>query len=108
MGRVHTEALRRVGGVEISAIGGRNESAVQKLAATFGIARTETDIHRLIDDSGIDAVHICTPNSLHFKIARAALEAGKHVLCEKPLATSSKDAAGLVALARSKKLRNCT
>src|SRR5262249_44271284 len=56
----------------------------------------------------ITAVHICTPNSAHFGLAEAALAAGKHVLCEKPLATSAADGQALVELASAKKLRNCT
>jgi predicted dehydrogenase len=50
----------------------------------------------------VDVVHLCTPNYLHFPMAKAALEAGKHVLCEKPLATSAAEAAGLAKLARQK------
>jgi predicted dehydrogenase len=72
------------------------------------VERAESDYRRICEDPTIDAIHICTPNALHVPIARAALEAGKHVLSEKPLATSSQDAEGLVALAAAKKLRNCT
>jgi predicted dehydrogenase len=92
MGRVHAEALRRLGNVEVVAVGGRDEPGLR-------IALADPSIH---------AVHICTPNSVHFEMAKAALEAGKHVLCEKPLAVSSEEGAALVELARDKKLRNCT
>ena len=92
MGRVHTEAVRRLGSVEPIAIGGRDEAAFRAALA----------------NPGIKAVHICTPNVAHFATAKAALEAGKHVLCEKPLATSAADAQTLVALATEKGLRNCT
>jgi predicted dehydrogenase len=92
MGRVHTEALRRLGNVEVVAVGGRD-------AAGLRIALGDPSIH---------AVHICTPNAVHFEMAKAALEAGKHVLCEKPLAVSSEEGAALVELAAQKKLRNCT
>jgi predicted dehydrogenase len=57
---------------------------------------------------GIDAVHVCTPNASHFEISEAALLAGKHVICEKPLATSVEQAEKLVALAEKKGLRNAT
>jgi predicted dehydrogenase len=92
MGRVHTEALRRLGTVEVVNVGGRDEAAYGKILA----------------DASVKAVHICTPNAAHFAMAKAALEAGKHVLCEKPLAVSSAEAAALAALARAKSLRNCT
>jgi predicted dehydrogenase len=92
MGRVHTEAVRRLGWVEPIPVGGRDEAALRKTLV----------------DSAVRAVHICTPNAAHFATAKAALEAGKHVLCEKPLATSPADAAALTGLAREKGLRNCT
>ena len=56
----------------------------------------------------MDAVHVCTPNALHFPIVKDALEAGKHVICEKPLSTSVENAKKLVALAAQTKRRNCT
>ncbi len=62
----------------------------------------------LLANPAIRAAHICTPNAAHFPVAKAALEAGKHVLCEKPLATSPADAAALAALAKATGLRNCT
>jgi predicted dehydrogenase len=108
MGRVHLEALRRVGSVDVVAIAGRRQEAVTSLAQSFRIARAETDYRRLLEDRSIDAIHICTPNAYHAPIAMDALSAGKHVLCEKPLATSSEEGNRLVAMAAEKKLRNCT
>ena len=92
MGRVHAEAVRRLGTVEPISVGGRDEAAFRAALA----------------NPGIKAIHICTPNAAHFAMAKAALEAGKHVLCEKPLTMSSADARTLVDLARAKSLRNCT
>ncbi|MBZ5634551.1 MAG: Gfo/Idh/MocA family oxidoreductase [Acidobacteriia bacterium] len=92
MGRVHAEAVRRLGSVEPVPVGGRDEAAFRAALA----------------NPGIKAVHICTPNAAHFPMAKAALEAGKHVLCEKPLATSPRDAKMLVELAKARKCRNCT
>lgn len=92
MGRVHTEALRRLGNVEVVSVSGHDSVALRVA----------------LGDPSIGAVHICTPNAAHFPAAKAALEAGKHVLCEKPLAVSTEEAAELVELARHKKLRNCT
>ncbi|MGB9360454.1 MAG: Gfo/Idh/MocA family oxidoreductase, partial [Candidatus Sulfotelmatobacter sp.] len=63
--------------------------------------------HEILRDPAIDAVHICTPNAEHFSMAKEALEAGKHVICEKPLATSVKEGEELVSLAKLQGLRNC-
>ena len=108
VGRVHLETMARLGYIDVRALGTADTDQAQRLAAEFGVGRVESDYRRILDDREIDAVHICTPNSLHAVIARDALEAGKHVLCEKPLATSAEDARQLVALASQKKLRNCT
>jgi predicted dehydrogenase len=107
MGRVHLEATRRVESVEATAIAGRNADAARRLAAGFNIPTITTDYREVLRDPSIDAVHICTPNAQHFSMAKEALQANKHVLCEKPLATTVEEAEELVALAASQKLRNC-
>jgi predicted dehydrogenase len=94
MGRVHLEAVRRVESVEASAIVGRNADAARRLGAGFSIPTIATDYREILRDPSIDAVHICTPNAQHFPMAKDALLAGKHVLCEKPLATTVEDASG--------------
>jgi predicted dehydrogenase len=108
VGRVHVENIRRLGSVELYALGIGPEDDAERLAAELHVERISADHRSLLADPLVDAVHICTPNSLHLPITKAALEAGKHVLCEKPLATSTADAGELVALARKTKLRNCT
>jgi predicted dehydrogenase len=108
MGRVHLEAVRRLGFVEVAAIAGRRIEAARSMADAFHIERVESHYDRILADPEIQAIHICTPNSLHAPIAKAALAAGKHVLCEKPLAMSTKEAQEIETLARSKNLRNCT
>jgi predicted dehydrogenase len=80
----------------------------ERLAAAMGVPRTSAHYRAALEDPAIDAVHVCTPNFLHFPIAKAALEAGKHVVCEKPLATSSAEGQLLVDLAAKHGLRNCT
>lgn len=107
MGRVHLEALRRTEFVEPVAIVGRNEDAALRLGARYGISKVATDYHDVLHDPAIDAVHICTPNAQHFFMAKDALLAAKHVLCEKPLAVNVGEGEDLVSLARQKKLRNC-
>ncbi len=106
MGRVHLEAVRRVEFVEAAAIAGRNEEAARRLGAAFSVPAT-TDYRNVLRDSAIDAVHICTPNAQHFSMAKDALQAGKHVICEKPLTTTVAEAAELVALAARQGVRNC-
>ena len=88
VGRVHLEGIRRLGYVQLYAIGEPQIEKAKQLADEFGVERTEADYHRILEDPAVDAVHICTPNALHFPIAKDALLAGKHVICEKPLATS--------------------
>ncbi len=107
MGRVHLEALRRVEFVDVAAIAGRELGAAKRLGAGFGIETAVDDYHELLEDVTIDSVHICTPNATHYQMAKDALLAGKHVLCEKPLSVSVAEAQELVRLARERALRNC-
>jgi predicted dehydrogenase len=107
MGRVHLEAVRRLEFVEVAAIAGRNEEAARRLGAGFSIFKITTDYRDILRDPAIDAVHICTPNAQHFPMTKDALQAGKHVICEKPLATSVQDGRELVALAAQQGLRDC-
>ncbi|MFE4837553.1 Gfo/Idh/MocA family protein [Arthrobacter sp. NPDC056691] len=76
----------------LAAVCGRDREAVQLFAHKFGIGRVETDWRTLVEDPEIDAVDICVPGNLHAEIAIAALQAGKHVLCEKPLANTLAEA----------------
>jgi predicted dehydrogenase len=108
VGRVHIEGLRRLGNVEVCAVGVSANADPRRVSQELGLDRVTADAHELFADPEIDAVHICTPNALHLPLAKAALEAGKHVLCEKPLATSSVEGRVLVDLARRTGLRNCT
>jgi predicted dehydrogenase len=107
MGRVHLEAVRRVESVQAAAIAGRNEAAARKLGEAFSVPAV-TDYREVLRDPTIEAVHICTPNAQHFSMAKEALEAGKHVICEKPLTTTVAEAEELVALAARQGVRNCT
>ena len=108
MGRVHTEAVRRLGNVEVVAIAGSSDARAKAFADEVGVDRSTGNWQELLEDKSIDAVHILTPNVLHFPMAKAALEAGKHVICEKPLATSVAEGEALVALAAKTGLANCT
>jgi len=108
MGRVHTEGVRRLGNVEVAGIAARTPDQARRFADELSVPRATGDYREFLADPSIDAVHICTPNSMHFPMAAAALAAGKHVLCEKPLATSVPEAREMIRLAREKNLANCT
>jgi predicted dehydrogenase len=98
IGTVHCAALRRIG-VEVAAIAASGEASARRHAARLGVSKYFADPSDLIHSPDIDTVHICTPNALHAPMCRAAFAAGKHVICEKPLATSLEDAHDLLRLA---------
>ena len=105
MGRVHLEALRRVEHVDVVEVAATSLDKAREAGAGYNVLNVTGDWHDVINDPSIDAVHIATPNVSHFPIAKAALEAGKHVLCEKPLAMSVAEAQQLTDLAAAKGLR---
>ena len=107
MGRVHSEAIRRLGHVDIAAVVASNDQEAAKFGETLGVDRTTGDFDQILADPAIEAVHICTPNALHYPMSKAALEAGKAVLCEKPLTMSAAEAQDMVNLAESKQIPNC-
>jgi predicted dehydrogenase len=100
IGPAHVEALRRLGFVEVVALVGRDPARTEQKAAALGVPRAYSDWRRLLDDKDIEIIHNCTPNHLHFEINKAILEAGKHCLSEKPLATTTRDTRDLLALAK--------
>lgn len=84
---------------QLTVLAGRNAEGVRAAAEKYGWDGVETDWRRLIERDDIDLVDICTPGNTHAEIAIAALEAGKHVLCEKPLANSVEEAERMTAAA---------
>jgi predicted dehydrogenase len=106
MGTIHTEAWQSAprffdigADIKVVAVCGRDEVAATAFASRFGIASVETDWRELINRDDIDIVDICVPGRLHSEIAIASLEAGKHVLCEKPLANTLDEALAMTAAA---------
>jgi predicted dehydrogenase len=99
MGGAHTEALRR-SGIEVNGILGCRPGGKPLRRQRLGLPRAYASFEEVCQDPGVDIVHLCTPNYLHYDQARAAMLAGKHVLCEKPLAMDAAESAELVALAR--------
>ena len=106
MGKVHTENVRRLGNVEVAAIVGSRPETAEKFAQAWSIPFATSDLRTVLDRKDIGAVHVCTPNVDHFPMSLAAMEAGKAVLCEKPLAMSSEEAQKLVDAARAKNAVN--
>jgi predicted dehydrogenase len=106
MGRAHSQAWRTASrffdlplSPRMAAICGRDRAAVQAAAARLGWANWETDWKRLVRRDDVQLVDVCTPGSSHAQISVAALEAGKHVLCEKPLANTVEEAQAMAAAA---------
>jgi predicted dehydrogenase len=108
MGRVHCDALRRLGTVDVAAVAGSSLEKARAFADAHGVGRSEDGYRGLLTDPAIDVVHICTPNTWHFEMAAAAIDAGKHVVCEKPPAMTSAEAASLVERAAAKPVRHAT
>jgi predicted dehydrogenase len=98
VGRAHLEALRRLA-IPIAGVLGSSPERSRETAGTLKIARAYRSVDELAADSSVQVVHICTPNHLHFPLAQKLITAGKHVMCEKPLAMDSAESAALVELA---------
>jgi predicted dehydrogenase len=103
IGAVHVEALRRLG-VDVAGVVGSSPDR----ARAKGLASAYGSYDELLADERVDVVHLTTPNHLHHPQAKQALEAGKHVVCEKPLAMTSGQSAELLALAEKSGLVHCT
>ncbi|MFC9424490.1 MULTISPECIES: Gfo/Idh/MocA family protein [unclassified Streptomyces] len=112
MGAAHSQGWRTAGHVfdlpmrpVLAAICGRDRDGVRAAAERHGWAAAETEWRELIARDDVQVVDICTPGDSHAEIAIAALEAGKHVLCEKPLANSVAEAEAMVRAARAARSR---
>ncbi|MBD2844205.1 Gfo/Idh/MocA family oxidoreductase [Paenibacillus sp. IB182496] len=95
----HVEALRRLPGVVVAGVAGSSKEKSEAFAKELGIPSAYPDYRALVTDPKIQAVHNCTPNALHFEINKLALEQGKHLLSEKPLAMDPEQSGELVRLA---------
>ena len=98
IGVVHVEALRRLG-IEVTGVVGSSPERVREKARTQALPEPYESFEAMLADPRVDVVHITSPNDLHQPQARAALEAGKHVICEKPLGMDSSETAELLRLA---------
>jgi predicted dehydrogenase len=99
IGVVHVEALRRLG-IEVTGVVGSSPERAREKAKTAVLPEPYESFEAMLADGRVDVVHITSPNKEHYPQAKAALEAGKHVVCEKPLAMDSRETAELLALAQ--------
>jgi len=110
MGKAHSNAYRQVNqffdiGIrpQLKIVCGREKTKVEAMAQRWGWEKAVTDWRQVVEDKSIDLVDICSPNNTHCEIALAALEAGKIVACEKPLAMDGREAKQMAEAARRKK-----
>lgn len=99
VGPHHVDAIRRTGYADVEVLVGSDGARTGRRAAELGVDRWSTDVAGVLGDPRIEVVHVCTPNSTHVPLARAALEAGKHLVLEKPIAVDGAGARELVDLA---------
>lgn len=102
IGPVHVEALRRIG-VNVRGIVGSSQAKTRDACERLGVETMYESFEHVLRDPRVDVVHITTPNALHFPQVKRALEAGKHILCEKPLAMTANESVELVRLAAESK-----
>jgi len=100
IGTVHTQALRRLG-VTVKGVLGSSAERGRERAAEIGVSRAYASLDELLADDSVDVVHVTSPNHAHYPHVKAILTAGKHVVCEKPLAMTSTESAEMVELARA-------
>lgn len=98
-GETHLKSYLQIPGVEVVAVADPVETRLGQIATTYEIAHPFTDYHDLMARDDIDAVSVATPNHLHAPVTIAALESGKHVLCEKPLARSGAEGESMIKAA---------
>jgi len=104
----HLPALKKMEGVEVAALCDRDPEKAARVAQKFGVPTYYTRFEELLADESIDAVDLTTPNYLHAPMAVAALESGKDVLCERPLARNAEEAAAMARAAKkSERLLMC-
>jgi len=96
----HIPALKKTEGLEIAALCDRDPEKTSRVAQKFQVPHVYRRFEEMLEDDEIDAVDVCTPNFLHAPMAIAALEAGKHVLCERPMARSAEEAAAMAKAAK--------
>lgn len=100
IGTVHVQALRRMG-VQVRGVLGSSPERGADRAAAIGVGHAYATLDDLLADASVDVVHVTSPNHAHYAQVKAILGAGKHVICEKPLAMTSAESAEMVEIARA-------
>jgi predicted dehydrogenase len=100
VGRAHLEALQRRG-IAVQGILGSSPERTREACQALNLDHAYTSLDELAKDKSVNVVHICTPNNVHFEQTKVLMEAGKHVMCEKPLAMDTRESAALIDLAKT-------
>jgi len=99
IGPVHIEALSRISGIKVTAVVDANMELAKQTAERYNIGKACEDYKEVLNDPDIHVIHNCTPNKYHYRITKEAMEKGKHILSEKPLAMNQQEAKELVEIA---------
>src|SRR5271165_253130 len=103
IGPVHVEALRRLG-LPVRGILGCDAAESQRAMTSLGLPKAYSSLDEVLADASVQSVHLAVPNVLHYDFAKRVIAAGKHLICEKPLAMTSQQSGELVELAKGKRL----
>ena len=103
VGKAHLEALRRLG-IPVRGILGSSPDRTQEAVRELKLDRAYSSLDELVRDSSVNVVHVCTPNYVHHDQTKAAMEAGRHVMCEKPLAMNTRESQSLIDLSHGRNL----
>ena len=104
VGPHHVDAVRRVSWARVIGVAGSSAKSAKEKAVAHGFERSYASYHELIADPDIDVVHNCTPNHLHYEVNAAVINAGKHVISDKPLGMNASEAKALLDLAVAKQV----
>ncbi len=102
VGIAHIESLRRLPQIDVTSIAENGRKLAEKKGMDLGIEKVYENYDDIISDNDIDCIHVCTPNFLHYPIVKKIIDAGKNVLCEKPLALNIEEGEELVNLSKEK------
>jgi predicted dehydrogenase len=99
VGKAHLDALRRLG-IPVRGILGSSPERTREAVRELNLEHAYASLEELVRDSSVNVVHVCTPNYVHHDQTKTAMEAGKHVMCEKPLAMNTRESQSLIELSR--------